>query len=147
MWVRLFDHDYLFALYNLGFHFLLLVRLQGPFVLGFRTHALDGIHHIFLLCEKDVAEIGSPLNIVGQTLHDVGERGHGLNARVPRLFLDRISQFFLVLQKILVFIQPLLKLNNLQRIGGSDQRLAEQVVGIECDRRHQRIQLIRRHLY
>ena len=89
--VRLFDHNDLLALNHLRFDFLLLIRLQRTFALGFRAHALDGIHHVFLLSEKGVTQIGSPLNVVGQALHHVGECGHGLNARVPGLFLNRLG--------------------------------------------------------
>jgi hypothetical protein len=43
-----------------------------------------------------------------------------------------------------VLSQPLLQLNDLQRIGGGHQHLAEQWIGVERYRRHQRIKLIGR---
>jgi hypothetical protein len=32
---------------------------------------LHGIHHILLLRQECVAEIGGPLNVLGQPLHDI----------------------------------------------------------------------------
>jgi len=43
-------------------------------------------------------------------------------------------------------VQPLLKLNNFQRVSRGDQRLTEQVVGIKRYRRYERIELIRWNL-
>src|SRR5262249_6504476 len=45
-----------------------------------------------------------------------------------------------------MLIQALLELDDLQRISRGDQRLTEQVVGIEGNRRHQRVELVSRDL-
>ena len=44
--------------------------------------------------------------------------------------------------KVLVLGHPLLQLDDLERIGRSDECLAEKRIGIERNRRHQGIQLI-----
>jgi hypothetical protein len=45
---------------------LLRCRFECTGHLRFAAHALDGIHHTALLREKRVAEIGCPLNVIGQ---------------------------------------------------------------------------------
>jgi len=52
--IRLFDNDYLLAFHNLGFHPLLLIRLQRSFALCLGAHALYGVHHVALLREKRI---------------------------------------------------------------------------------------------
>jgi hypothetical protein len=59
----LLDYDHLLVFDNLGFDFLLLAGLQVPCTFGFLAHALDCIHHIVLLRQKGIAEIGGPLNV------------------------------------------------------------------------------------
>jgi hypothetical protein len=44
-----------------------------------------------LLREKSITQIGGPLNVVAQAFHYVGQSRHRLNARIPRLFLNRLS--------------------------------------------------------
>src|SRR5260370_41955507 len=55
LWISLFDHDYVFALDDLGFHLLLLGRFQVASVLCLLAHALHGIQHIALLSQERVA--------------------------------------------------------------------------------------------
>ena len=46
--------------------------LSVPLSSAFAAHALNGSHHILLLGEEGVPEIGRPLDILGQALHHVG---------------------------------------------------------------------------
>jgi hypothetical protein len=64
LWVRLLNNDHLFVLNRLGFYLHLFVRLQA-LILGLLAHALDRVHHIRLLRQECVPQIGCPLNIVG----------------------------------------------------------------------------------
>ncbi len=64
--IRLFDDDRALSFDDLCLYFLLLTRLQIAGILSLLTHTLDCIHHIGLLCQKRVAEISCPLNIVCQ---------------------------------------------------------------------------------
>ena len=86
--IRLLDHDHFFALNGLGHNFLLLVGGQCTTVLGLVAHPLNRIHHIFLLRQECIAKIGGPLDVISQALYDVGHRGHRLDTRIPRLFLN-----------------------------------------------------------
>jgi hypothetical protein len=45
--------------------------LKSAFVLGLLAHALNGIHHIALLRKESIAQIGGPLNVVCQPLHEL----------------------------------------------------------------------------
>ena len=73
-----------------------------------------------------------------------GKAAKSLDAGVPILLLHRGYER-LVFQ-VLVLGQPLLQLNDLERISGGHQRLAEQRIGIQRDGRHQRIELVGRDL-
>ena len=95
--------------------------------------------------EEGVAELGRPLDVVGQALDRVGQARHPLDAGVPRLLGHGVRQG-LALQ-VLVLHQPLLKLDDLERVGGGHEDLSEELVGIEGDRRHQGIELIGRQRF
>ena len=137
----MFNDNHLLAAFDgLGFHFLLLAGLQTARARSLGAHALDCVHHIGLLRQKGVAQFRRPLDIARQTLHRVRHRDHRLNTWIPVLLLHGVRQGF-ALQR-LVPIQPLLELNDLQRVGGSHQCLAQQRIGIQRDRRNQGIQLI-----
>jgi hypothetical protein len=84
------------------------------------------------------------LDVAGHPLQSFRRGGHRLNARLPRLFSDGIHQS-LVLQ-IFVSFQPLLKLDDFKRISGRSERLGEERIRIQSNRRNQRIQLIIRNL-
>ena len=121
LWIGLLDNNNVFVFDNRGFHFLLFVRLQVSFILGFLPHALHSVHHVGLLCEECIPKVGRPANIVGQTFHHFGQGGKRLNAWVPGLFRNRVGQ--LLIFECLVLLQPLLQLDDLERICRSGQDL------------------------
>ena len=83
--VGLLNDNDLLALDNFCFHFLLLSGLKIARVLGLFPHPLNGIHHVGLLGQKRVAQIGSPLDIICKAVHYVRESRKSLYAWVPRL--------------------------------------------------------------
>jgi hypothetical protein len=119
---------------------LLGVAHQHIRPLGLRAHALDGVHDIRRLRQKRVPQFRGPLHVAGKALDHIRHRDHGLDAGIPRLLLHGVGQR-LILQ-ILVPRQPLLKLDDFERIGGGHQRLAQQWIGIERDGSDQGVQLI-----
>jgi len=64
---------------------LLLGRVQIAGVFGFFPHTLNSIHHVGLLGQKRIAQIGSPLNVIRKTVHYVRKGRQALDAWVPRL--------------------------------------------------------------
>jgi hypothetical protein len=109
--------------------------------LSFRTQALHCVHHIRLLCQECVSQVRRPLNISGHTLYNVWKLYQCLYAWVPRLLCHCVRQRFAF--QILIVIHPLLKLNYFQWIGRSGERLRQQWIGVQRDRRDQRVQLFR----
>jgi len=65
------DNDDFLLLDYLGFHLLLLVGLQGALVLRLLAHPLDRTHHVGLLGQKRIAQLGGPLNVVAQTFDQI----------------------------------------------------------------------------
>lgn len=126
------------------FHLLLLSSFQVPFVLGFLAHPLYRIHNVVLLRQKSIPEISRPLDVVGEPLNHVRQGSESLNTWVPRFFRNRIRKRFVF--EVFVLYQPLLQLNKLERIRRSGEYLSQHRIGIKRDRRHQRIQLVRRNL-
>jgi hypothetical protein len=61
---RLLNNDHLFVLNRLGLYLHLFVRLQA-LILGFLAHALDCRHHIRLLRQESIPQVGCPLKVVG----------------------------------------------------------------------------------
>jgi hypothetical protein len=94
-----------------------------------------------LLCQECVSQIRRPLDIAGHTLHYVWKLDQCLYAWVPLLLRHCVRQRFAL--QILVPIHPLLKLDNFKWISGSGERLSEERVRIQRNRRNQRVQLFR----
>jgi hypothetical protein len=140
--VRRLDDDDRLLLDDLRLDRLLLGRLERPGPLGLLAHPLDGIHDVGLLREERVAEFGGPLDVVPEALDDVGQRRHRLDARVPRLLRDLVSQRLVFQARVLR--EPLLELDDLERIGGRHEDLPEERVRVKGDRCHQSVELIRR---
>ena len=120
--VRRLNDDNALAVHLLSFDRLLLAGFESSRALGLGAHALDRVHHIGFLREESVSQLRGPSDIIAQLLDHVGHYHHGLDAGVPRLFFRCIGQR-LALQ-VLILSHPLLELNDLERVGGSDQRLA-----------------------
>jgi hypothetical protein len=138
------DYYNLFVFHGLGFDLLLFGTLQISLVFRFAAHALDRVHHVTLLRQEGVTEVGSPLDVVSQSLDHIGRSRQGLNTGIPVLLLHCIGES-LVLQ-VLVLLHPLLKLNNFQRVGGCHERLTQKLIRIQRDRCYERIELIGRQL-
>jgi hypothetical protein len=60
---RLYDNDLLAAFYRFGLDGLLRTCFQVPRALSLAAHPLNCAHHVGLLREKGVTEIGRPLDI------------------------------------------------------------------------------------
>ena len=88
------DDDLLVAFHRLGFHRLLLARLQRACALGLGAHALDRSQNILLLIKEGVPQIGRPLDVGRQPLHHIGHSGQRLHTWIPHLFGHGISQGF-----------------------------------------------------
>jgi hypothetical protein len=138
--IGLFDYNYWFVLYDLCFHLLLLSRFEVAFVLSLLAHALYGIHNITLLRQKRVAQICGPANVVCHALYYIGKSSKCLNTWIPWLFCHGIGKGF-VLQARVAF-QPLLKLNDFERISGRCQDLGKQRIRVEGYGSHERIELV-----
>ena len=139
----MFDDDDAFVFNYFVFDLLLLIGYQSTLVLSFHAHTLHSVHYIALLSEEGVAQIRGPLNVAGQTFHQIGQCSHGLDVWILWLLRYRIDKR-LILQPRILF-QPLLQLHDLERISRRHERLAQQMIRIKRNRRHQRIQLIRRN--
>jgi hypothetical protein len=130
--IRLFDDDRALVFDDLCLYFLLLSRLQIAGSLSLFAHTLNSIHHIGLLCQKRIAEIRCPLDIVSQALDQVGQSSHGLDAWVPRLLGHSVSKGLIFQSRILR--KPLLELNKLKRIGGGSKGLGQHRIWKERNR-------------
>ncbi len=61
-------------------------------------------------------------------------------ARVPRLRRHRVGERLVL--EVRVLDEPLLKLDDLERVGGRHERLGQQLVRVQRDRCHERLQLV-----
>jgi hypothetical protein len=94
-----------------------------------------------LLCQECVSQVRRPLNIAGHALYNVWKLYQCLYAWVPRLLCHCVRQRFSL--QILIVIHPLLKLNYFQGISRSGESLSQERIGVQRDRRKQRVQLSR----
>jgi hypothetical protein len=109
--------------------------------LGSCAHGLDGVHHIRLLRQKRVAQIGGPANVTPQDVQHIGKGDKSLNARVPVLLLGSVHA--LSRRQIPILLEPLFRIDNFQGICAGRQDLAQERIGIERHRRHKIVELIR----
>jgi hypothetical protein len=131
--IRWLNDDHFLVIDRLGFDFLLRGRLQIASPLGFSAHALNRIHHVFLLRKKGVTQIRRPCHVLAQLFDDIRKSRQRLDARIVRQLGDRFGERF-IFQRFVVR-HPLLKLDDLQWISGSGQDLRNQRIGIKGDRR------------
>src|SRR5271156_3873044 len=126
LWVGLLnDHDGL-RFYYLSFHRLLFGGFQVSCIHGLLAHALHRVHHITLLRKEGVTQVSGPLDTVDELLHQVWERGHGLDAGIPVLVLHGVGERLSF--QVRVFPQPILELNEFERIGGRREHLGQERV-------------------
>jgi len=129
------DLDRILAALGIHSHYLLRRRLQPAVGLSSGTHCLHRIHHVGLLGQKRVSEIGSPSDIVTEQIQRIRECHQRLDARIPVLLLGCVQQLRAL--KVAIALEPLLRFGYLQRIGTGRQYLTEQWIGIKRHRRHQ----------
>jgi hypothetical protein len=141
--IRLLNYDNGFVFHHLGLDLLLLGGFQISFFLCLLAHALHRIHDIALLRQESITQIRGPLDILREPIDQVGKGSQALYARVPVLLFHGIHQG-LVFQSFVLF-QPLLKLDDLQRIGRSRENLRQKGIRMKRDWRHQRVQLVSRY--
>jgi len=110
------------------------VVFRFPAAEAFFSHPLHGVHHIALLREEGIAEVGRPLDVVAQAFDDVGQPGEPLNGRIPIFLLDGGGEG-LALQ-VGVPGQPLLQLDDFKRVRRGGKRLRQERIRIKGDRRH-----------
>lgn len=139
----MFDDDHCLVLNRFGLDLLLLIRFQVTFFFRLLAHALDGIHHIALLREERVPEIGGPLNVVCKTFHDVWQSSHCLDAWVPGLLCNSFGKLFVL--QLGILRKPLLELDDFEGIGGCCQGLGQQLIWIKGYWCNKRIELVRRY--
>jgi hypothetical protein len=94
-----------------------------------------------LLRKECVSQVRGPLNIAGHPLNHIWKFYQRLDAWVPRLLCHSVRQRFAL--QILVVIHPLLKLNYFERISRSGESLRQKRIGVQRDRRNERVQLLR----
>jgi hypothetical protein len=94
--IGLLNDDDLLGFHDLGLDLLLFVGFEIAFLLSLLAHALHSVHDIALLRQEGVAEVGGPLEVVGQALDHVGQTRQRLNAWIPRLLRHSISEFFVL---------------------------------------------------
>src|ERR1039457_1047207 len=121
--VRRLDFNGRLPPFRLGPDGHLSVRLQFARLAGLGSQPLHGIHDIGLLSEKCVPEIGCPTNVCIQPGDRVRENDKGLDTGVPVLLTSGFHQ--LGAFQVAILLQPLASFDDLERITGSHQDLAE----------------------
>lgn len=123
-------------------HHLLAGGVQPAVRPGLRAHSLHRAHYVGLLGQERIPKVGSPADVVGQQIERIRKRYQRLDARVPVLQPGSVHQLSSL--EVAVPPEPLVRFHDFQRIRTRRQYLAEQRVGVQRDRRHQVIQLVRR---
>ena len=140
--IGLLDRDPLLAALSLGLRDrLLLGRRQLVVGLGLRAQPLDRVHHVRLLGQNRIAEFERPVELRAHHRDDVGRGRERLHASVPRLQLGRRAQR--VALQVLVFLDPAVRLNDLERIGRRHDDERQEAVRVQGDGRDQRFELFR----
>jgi hypothetical protein len=67
--ISLFDDNDLLRFHYFCFYLLLFARFQVAGLLRLLSHALNSIHHIRLLRQKSIPEVGGPLNVIRQAFN------------------------------------------------------------------------------
>jgi hypothetical protein len=106
------------------------------------AHLLDRVHHVGLLREECVPKLGGPADILVQLRQRIRNCHQRLHAWIPGLLPRGVHERLAA--EVLVPLQPLVCFHDLKRIGAGDQQLTQQRIGVESNRRHQVVELLRR---
>src|SRR6267154_627436 len=109
-------------------YLLLFIAIEVAGLVSLLTHCLDGICHILLLVGVCVAKRRSPREVLVHVFKNRGKLAEGLNARVPRLFVDFFCQLFTL--EFGMASHPPVRLDNLSGIGGSGENLRNECVRV-----------------
>jgi hypothetical protein len=140
--LRGLDHDRLVLLHD---DLLLLVALEVAGLRGLRTQALRRRQDAFFVGEHRVAELLRPLELLVHHLEDLRERGQGLHRRIPVLLPGGLHHR-VALELVPVRLDEARRLDDVERVGRRHQRLHEELVGIQRDRRDEAVELVLREL-
>src|SRR5262249_52847894 len=121
-------------------HLLLLGGLQLVVLLRPVSQPLDRVHHVRLLSQHRIAELLRPVELVAHHLEGIGCCREALDAVVPALLVDRGLERIAL--EILVLVDPTGGLHDLERIGRRHEHQGQQRVGVERDRRDERVELL-----
>src|SRR5216683_731217 len=122
-------------------YLLLFIAIEVAGRVSLLTHRLDSIRHILLLVGICVAKRRSPREVLVHVFKNRGKLAEGLNARVPRLFVDFFCQLFTL--EVGMALHPPVCLDNLGGLGGSGENLRNEGVRVQGDRRDKLLQLLR----
>ena len=139
--LRRLDDDDLPAALLLCRDGLLLGRAELVAGLGPRAQPLNRVHYVRLLRQHGVAQLLRPVELAAHHLEHRRRRGERLHAVIPLLLVHRRLE--IRAGEVLVGLDPALGLDHLERIGRGHEDFGKQGVGIERDRRHQRVELLR----
>ena len=119
----------------------LSVRSQISEIAGLASLPLNGVHHIGLLGQESVSEIGRPVHIAGHHFQHGWKRQQRLNAGIPRklISLNRVGQG--LSGEVMMLIGPLRRVRNLVGIGGARENLRHKRIGIKRDARNKPVDL------
>ena len=137
-----FDHDRAAAAGRLRRHRLLRRALEVAGGRGLGAQALHGIGHVLLLRDHRVADLLGPVELVVHHLEDLRKRRQRLDADVPVLVLDRGHRRIAL--EIGIGLRPARRLDDFERIARGHQRLRQQGIGIQRDRRQHLVELLGR---
>jgi hypothetical protein len=121
------------ARHCLGRHDRLRAGFEISCTLRFAPHTLDCIHHVSLLCEECISQIGGPLDVARHALYHVWIHHQSLNTWIPRLLCHCIRQCFVL--QVWVVSHPLLELDDFKRISGCSERLCQKWIRVQRNRR------------
>ncbi len=114
--------------------------LQIAGSLGFAAHDLNGVHHILLLVVVGVAERRGPGKILVHVSQDRGKCGERLDAWIPGLLVDGLTE--VITLQIGIGLHPAIGLDHFIGESGGRQYLRDQRIGIERYGRNQALQLL-----
>jgi hypothetical protein len=120
---------------------LLFGRLQVAGRLRLRAQALHRIHHCRLLIRKRVTKLLCPVEVAVQQRQNRREWNQRFDARVPGLRLQGFDKLVAGQRLMGRFFDPTPCTDNLQRERRGHKDLSQQRIGIERDRRQERIKL------
>ena len=120
-------------------HLAARIGVQFVGITGFTAQALHGIHHVGLLRQEGITQLGEPIEVAIHHFQNLRKSRQRFDARIPIVIFKRGNKRIAFQSFVFGTGRPAGRFDHLQRIGRRHENLGQQLIRIKCNRCQKRI--------